>query len=95
MTVNSWTKTLSADIILTVHFFSLSSVETINDGSFHVVELVAKDQSLSLSIDGGSPKSINTASSPSPGPSPAPLYLGGMSNTFASLKKWLLRVMSI
>uniref|UniRef100_A0A673H2E2 Slit homolog 2 protein-like n=1 Tax=Sinocyclocheilus rhinocerous TaxID=307959 RepID=A0A673H2E2_9TELE len=57
---------------------SLSSVETINDGSFHVVELVAKDQSLSLSIDGGSPKSINTASSPDPGPSPAPLYLGGI-----------------
>uniref|UniRef100_A0A673H4N6 Slit homolog 2 protein-like n=1 Tax=Sinocyclocheilus rhinocerous TaxID=307959 RepID=A0A673H4N6_9TELE len=55
-----------------------SSVETINDGSFHVVELVAKDQSLSLSIDGGSPKSINTASSPDPGPSPAPLYLGGI-----------------
>ncbi|KAL0203807.1 hypothetical protein M9458_001825, partial [Cirrhinus mrigala] len=51
-------------------------VETINDGSFHVVELVSKDQSLSLSIDGGSPKSINTASSPSPVPSPAPLYLG-------------------
>uniref|UniRef100_A0A672LS48 Slit homolog 1 protein n=1 Tax=Sinocyclocheilus grahami TaxID=75366 RepID=A0A672LS48_SINGR len=56
---------------------AIYSVETINDGSFHVVELVAKDQSLSLSIDGGSPKSINTASSPDPGPSPAPLYLGG------------------
>uniref|UniRef100_A0A8C1CC75 Slit homolog 1 protein n=1 Tax=Cyprinus carpio carpio TaxID=630221 RepID=A0A8C1CC75_CYPCA len=57
---------------------AIYSVETINDGSFHVVELVAKDQSLSLSIDGGSPKSINTASSPSPVPSPAPLYLGGI-----------------
>uniref|UniRef100_A0A672M1L5 Slit homolog 1 protein n=1 Tax=Sinocyclocheilus grahami TaxID=75366 RepID=A0A672M1L5_SINGR len=41
---------------------AIYSVETINDGSFHVVELVAKDQSLSLSIDGGSPKSINTQS---------------------------------
>uniref|UniRef100_A0A8C1R5P0 Slit homolog 1 protein n=1 Tax=Cyprinus carpio TaxID=7962 RepID=A0A8C1R5P0_CYPCA len=40
---------------------AIYSVETINDGSFHVVELVAKDQSLSLSIDGGSPKSINTS----------------------------------
>nr|XP_021331538.1 slit homolog 2 protein isoform X15 [Danio rerio] len=57
---------------------AIYSVETINDGSFHVVELVAKDQSLSLSIDGGSPKSINTANSPSPVPSPAPLYLGGL-----------------
>uniref|UniRef100_A0A673MWE1 Slit homolog 1 protein n=1 Tax=Sinocyclocheilus rhinocerous TaxID=307959 RepID=A0A673MWE1_9TELE len=66
---------------------AIYSVETINDGSFHVVELVAKDQSLSLSIDGGSPKSINTASSPSPVPSPAPLYLGGMSNSgLASLR---------
>uniref|UniRef100_A0A672M1P5 Slit homolog 1 protein n=1 Tax=Sinocyclocheilus grahami TaxID=75366 RepID=A0A672M1P5_SINGR len=52
---------------------AIYSVETINDGSFHVVELVAKDQSLSLSIDGGSPKSINTASSPDPGPSPSGL----------------------
>uniref|UniRef100_A0A673N379 Slit homolog 1 protein n=1 Tax=Sinocyclocheilus rhinocerous TaxID=307959 RepID=A0A673N379_9TELE len=64
---------------------AIYSVETINDGSFHVVELVAKDQSLSLSIDGGSPKSINTASSPSPVPSPAPLYLGGMSNAPSGL----------
>lgn len=74
------------EITLTVHFCSLLSVETINDGSFHVVELVAKDQSLSLSIDGGSPKSINTANSPSPAPSPAPLYLGGMYNAAVTLK---------
>nr|XP_055061421.1 slit homolog 2 protein isoform X3 [Misgurnus anguillicaudatus] len=57
---------------------AIYSVETINDGSFHVVELVAKDQSLSLSIDGGSPKSITTANNPSAVPSPAPLYLGGI-----------------
>uniref|UniRef100_A0A8C3U510 Slit homolog 2 protein n=1 Tax=Catharus ustulatus TaxID=91951 RepID=A0A8C3U510_CATUS len=30
--------------------------ETINDGNFHIVELLAMDQSLSLSIDGGKPQ---------------------------------------
>ncbi|XP_051560940.1 slit homolog 2 protein isoform X1 [Myxocyprinus asiaticus] len=57
---------------------AIYSAEMINDGSFHVVELVAKDQSLSLSIDGGSPKSITTANNPSTVPSPAPLYVGGI-----------------
>uniref|UniRef100_A0A8C4LK32 Slit homolog 2 protein n=1 Tax=Equus asinus asinus TaxID=83772 RepID=A0A8C4LK32_EQUAS len=33
--------------------FFLYSVETINDGNFHIVELLALDQSLSLSVDGG------------------------------------------
>ncbi|XP_026881111.2 slit homolog 2 protein isoform X3 [Electrophorus electricus] len=60
---------------------AIYSAETINDGSFHVVELVAKDQLLSLSIDGGIPKSIPTGNKPTPDPSPAqtqPLYLGGV-----------------
>lgn len=57
-------------------FLSLS-VETVNDGSFHAVELVAADQTLSLSIDGGPPKSINSISKQSTLNIDSPLYLGG------------------
>lgn len=53
------------------------SVETVNDGSFHAVELVASDQTLSLSIDGGTPKSINSISKQSTLNIDSPLYLGG------------------
>lgn len=54
------------------------SVETVNDGNFHVVELVASDQTLSLSIDGGPSKSINSISKQSTLNIDSPLYLGGM-----------------
>uniref|UniRef100_A0A8B9RMA7 Slit homolog 1 protein n=1 Tax=Astyanax mexicanus TaxID=7994 RepID=A0A8B9RMA7_ASTMX len=58
---------------------AIYSAETVNDGSFHMVELVVSDQSLSLSIDGGSPKTIPTVNKSGPGPSPpAPLYIGGV-----------------
>lgn len=53
------------------------SVETVNDGSFHAVELVASDQTLSLSIDGGAPKSINSLSKQSTLNLDSPIYLGG------------------
>lgn len=53
------------------------SVETVNDGSFHAVELLASDQTLSLSIDGGPPKSINSISKQSTLNVDSPLYLGG------------------
>lgn len=53
------------------------SVETVNDGSFHAVELVASDQSLSLSIDGGTPKSMSSLSKQSILNIDSPLYLGG------------------
>lgn len=53
------------------------SVETVNDGSFHAVELVASDQTLSLSIDGGAPKSISSISKQSTLSIDSPLYLGG------------------
>lgn len=53
------------------------SVETVNDGSFHAVELVASDQTLSLSIDGGAPKSISSISKQSTLNIDSPLYLGG------------------
>uniref|UniRef100_A0A8D3DKB4 Slit homolog 2 (Drosophila) n=1 Tax=Scophthalmus maximus TaxID=52904 RepID=A0A8D3DKB4_SCOMX len=56
---------------------AIYSVETVNDGSFHAVELVASDQTLSLSIDGGTPKSINSISKQSTLNIDSPLYLGG------------------
>ncbi|XP_067354970.1 slit homolog 2 protein isoform X5 [Channa argus] len=57
---------------------AIYSVETVNDGSFHGVELVASDQTLSLSIDGGPPKSINSLSKQSTLNIDSPLYVGGM-----------------
>uniref|UniRef100_A0AAZ3NNS2 Slit homolog 2 (Drosophila) n=1 Tax=Oncorhynchus tshawytscha TaxID=74940 RepID=A0AAZ3NNS2_ONCTS len=57
---------------------AIYSVETVNDGVFHVVELVASDQTVSLSIDGGPVKSINSLSKQSTLSIDSPLYLGGM-----------------
>uniref|UniRef100_A0A7N6BMY4 Slit homolog 2 (Drosophila) n=1 Tax=Anabas testudineus TaxID=64144 RepID=A0A7N6BMY4_ANATE len=57
---------------------AIYSAETVNDGSFHAVELLASDQTLSLSIDGGPPKSINSISKQSTLNIDSPLYLGGM-----------------
>ncbi|KAF4790617.1 hypothetical protein TURU_138741 [Turdus rufiventris] len=56
---------------------AIYSVETINDGNFHIVELLAMDQSLSLSIDGGSPKIITNLSKQSTLNFDSPLYVGG------------------
>lgn len=52
-------------------------METVNDGNFHAVELVASDQTLSLSIDGGPPKSINSLNKQSTLNIDSPLYVGG------------------
>lgn len=52
-------------------------METINDGNFHIVELLALDQSLSLSVDGGSPKIITNLSKQSTLNFDSPLYVGG------------------
>uniref|UniRef100_A0A8C3QT40 Slit homolog 2 protein n=1 Tax=Cyanoderma ruficeps TaxID=181631 RepID=A0A8C3QT40_9PASS len=56
---------------------AIYSVETINDGNFHIVELLAMDQILSLSIDGGSPKIITNLSKQSTLNFDSPLYVGG------------------
>uniref|UniRef100_A0A3B4WGH4 Slit homolog 2 (Drosophila) n=1 Tax=Seriola lalandi dorsalis TaxID=1841481 RepID=A0A3B4WGH4_SERLL len=64
---------------------AIYSVETVNDGSFHAVELVASDQTLSLSIDGGPPKSINSISKQSTLNIDSPLYLGGKDHTSGGL----------
>ncbi len=65
------------------------SVETVNDGSFHAVELVASDQTLSLSIDGGPPKSINSISKQSTLNIDSPLYLGGMDQSLVCLSVYV------
>uniref|UniRef100_UPI00398EF0D9 slit homolog 2 protein isoform X1 n=1 Tax=Pristiophorus japonicus TaxID=55135 RepID=UPI00398EF0D9 len=57
---------------------AIYSVETINDGNFHSLELVAADQMLSLAIDGGNPKSINNLARQSTLNVDSPLYVGGM-----------------
>ncbi|KAL4843254.1 hypothetical protein H8958_008198 [Nasalis larvatus] len=68
---------------------AIYSVETINDGNFHIVELLALDQSLSLSVDGGSPKIITNLSKQSTLNFDSPLYVGGMpgKSNVASLRQ--------
>uniref|UniRef100_A0A8C5JVH4 Slit homolog 2 protein n=1 Tax=Junco hyemalis TaxID=40217 RepID=A0A8C5JVH4_JUNHY len=68
---------------------AIYSVETINDGNFHIVELLAMDQVLSLSIDGGSPKIITNLSKQSTLNFDSPLYVGGMpvKNNIAALRQ--------
>ncbi|EPY81129.1 slit 2 isoform 2-like protein [Camelus ferus] len=69
---------------------AIYSVETINDGNFHIVELLALDQSLSLSVDGGSPKIITNLSKQSTLNFDSPLYVGGMpgkNNVAAALRQ--------
>lgn len=56
---------------------SLSSAETINDGQFHTVELVTFDQMVNLSIDGGSPMTMDNFGKHYTLNSEAPLYVGG------------------
>jgi hypothetical protein len=63
--------------LLLFSFSSQCSVETINDGNFHIVELLTLDSSLSLSVDGGSPKVITNLSKQSTLNFDSPLYVGG------------------
>lgn len=56
---------------------SSSSAETINDGQFHTVELVTFDQMVNLSIDGGSPMTMDNFGKHYTLNSEAPLYVGG------------------
>lgn len=62
----------------------IPSVETVNDGHFHAVELIASDDTLTLSIDGGLPKSINSISKQSTLNIDSPLYLGGEAQLLTS-----------
>uniref|UniRef100_A0A8C5QN05 Slit guidance ligand 3 n=1 Tax=Leptobrachium leishanense TaxID=445787 RepID=A0A8C5QN05_9ANUR len=54
------------------------SVETINDGLFHTVELVILNQSLSLVVDKGAPKSLGKLQKQPSLSQNTPLYLGGI-----------------
>ncbi|GAA6082843.1 slit homolog 2 protein isoform X1, partial [Tachysurus ichikawai] len=57
---------------------TIYSAETVSDGEFHVLQLTMTDLSVSLSIDGGKPKSISTARRMSAGLTASPLFLGGV-----------------
>ncbi|XP_044516143.1 slit homolog 1 protein [Gracilinanus agilis] len=57
---------------------AIYSTETINDGQFHTVELVTFDQMVNLSIDGGSPMTMDNFGKHYTLNSEAPLYVGGM-----------------
>ncbi|XP_067858120.1 slit homolog 1a isoform X2 [Heptranchias perlo] len=57
---------------------AIYSLETINDGQFHTVEIVTLDQMVNLSIDGGIPKSMESSVKQSTLNRETPLYIGGM-----------------
>ncbi|XP_072413292.1 slit homolog 1 protein-like isoform X2 [Chiloscyllium punctatum] len=57
---------------------AIYSLETINDGHFHTVEIVTLDQMVNLSIDGGTPKSMESSVKQSTLNRETPLYIGGM-----------------
>uniref|UniRef100_A0A8C3QV31 Slit homolog 1 protein n=1 Tax=Cyanoderma ruficeps TaxID=181631 RepID=A0A8C3QV31_9PASS len=60
---------------------AIYSAETINDGQFHTVELVTFDQMVNLSIDGGSPMTMDNSGKHYTLNSEAPLYVGGRTGT--------------
>lgn len=55
----------------------LFSVETVNDGQFHSVELVMLNQTLNLVVDKGAPKSLGKLQKQSSVSLNTPLYIGG------------------
>ena len=55
----------------------LPSVETVNDGQFHSVELVMLNQTLNLVVDKGAPKSLGKLQKQPAVSINSPLYLGG------------------
>lgn len=61
---------------LMIVYFAFS-VETINDGLFHTVELVMLNQTLSLVVDKGAPKSLGKLQKQPSLNLNTPLYLGG------------------
>ncbi|XP_025917125.1 slit homolog 3 protein [Apteryx rowi] len=54
------------------------SVETVNDGQFHSVELVMLNQTLNLVVDKGAPKSLGKLQKQSSVSLNTPLYIGGI-----------------
>lgn len=66
---------------LALSFSLLCSVETVNDGQFHSVELVMLNQTLNLVVDKGAPKSLGKLQKQPAVGINSPLYLGGNSPT--------------
>lgn len=64
------------------------SAETINDGQFHTVELVTFDQMVNLSIDGGSPMTMDNFGKHYTLNSEAPLYVGGEHLALFRMPHW-------
>lgn len=58
-------------------FFFPESVETVNDGQFHSVELVMLNQTLNLVVDKGTPKSLGKLQKQPVVGQDTPLYIGG------------------
>uniref|UniRef100_A0A669PPJ3 Slit guidance ligand 3 n=1 Tax=Phasianus colchicus TaxID=9054 RepID=A0A669PPJ3_PHACC len=62
------------------------SVETVNDGQFHSVELVMLNQTLNLVVDKGTPKSLGKLQKQSSVSLNTPLYIGGTMSSFRTYK---------
>ncbi|XP_047189663.1 slit homolog 1 protein-like isoform X3 [Scophthalmus maximus] len=57
---------------------AIYSTETVNDGSFHTVELVTFNRMVNLSVDGGEPTTLDSQGRSQLATGEAPLYVGGM-----------------
>ena len=55
----------------------IHSVETVNDGRFHTVELMTFDRMVNLTVDGGEPTTLDSLGRV-PRSGEGPLYVGGM-----------------
>lgn len=53
------------------------SMETVNDGQFHTVELLTFNQKLNLSVDGGEPMTLDSQGRSQAATGEVPLYVGG------------------
>ncbi|XP_003972277.3 slit homolog 1b isoform X2 [Takifugu rubripes] len=57
---------------------TIYSMETVNDGQFHTVELLTFNQKLNLSVDGGEPMTLDSQGRSQAATGEVPLYVGGM-----------------
>lgn len=61
------------------HLLLSCSVESVNDGLFHTVEVLIQNQTLSLVVDKGAPKSLGKLPRPPAVDHNTQLYIGGKS----------------
>nr|XP_028573326.1 slit homolog 3 protein isoform X2 [Podarcis muralis] len=75
---------------------TIYSVETVNDGQFHSVELVMLNQTLNLVVDKGAPKSLGKMQKQPIVDEDTPLYIGGIptSTGLSSLRQGTERTTS-